>query len=545
MKIFNHEFRFFKYGIFTSEDNKTILLRLYGGSEWGWDGEGYAKKIDSRLKDYPAKQECEIIIMQDKTNCGFLPLKTTALIKTLKQNFPNLKTIVHEDWDYDFDTGETLRILKPNDIIDLALDLQRKKKDYASAEAYYKLAYELARFGLGETWAGLWLGMLYVEQNKNLREAEELLKERANSDEDVGGGKVEYGKLLLKQGKIDEAWDMFLKAVCGYSDTQPREIAHEKIMNLFFQGKWYSQMNTDLFNYCMTPWKHGNVSMYEDAPNSADFLETNLLSYINNPQKRMLELAPDAIGILIDLYNNGTYYYKGDFDATELKREITPVIIDGIEDHTKLKNLLNNKKIFEVPCVGWTLYKKSYAFIDKIDISKFVEIMEATLLPLAKEPQKWNMLAMLAAGELFDLYNSGVYTYDCAPTERETSKISIDGIKSIDKALALIMNEQWLSCEDGAYFYCDYLTEFIHREDISQEDIIKALYEYHNHPVLKDYFSEKWDLEEVDENILREFSKNNVVWAQEFLNDIQELINEDGEDDFDFNDEDEQDSSDD
>jgi hypothetical protein len=67
--------------------------------------------------------------MQDKTNCGYIPLKTTALIKTLKQNFPNLKTIVHEDWDYDFDTDETLRILKPNDIIDLALDLQREKKE--------------------------------------------------------------------------------------------------------------------------------------------------------------------------------------------------------------------------------------------------------------------------------------------------------------------------------------------------------------------------------------------------------------------------------
>lgn len=52
-------------------------------------------------------------------------------------------------------------------------------------------------------------------------------------------------------------------------------------------------------------------------------------------------------------------------------------------------------------------------------------------------------------------------------------------------------------------------------------------------------------MEEVDENILREFSKNNVVWAQEILNNIQELINEDVEDDFDFNDEDEQDSSDD
>ena len=173
MKIFNHEFRFFKYGIFTSEDNKTILLRLYGGSEWGWDDEGYANKIDSRLKDYPTKQECEIIIMQDKTNCGYP--ETTALIKTLKQNFPNLKTIVHEERDYDFDTDESIRILKPEDIIDLALDLQRKKKDYASAEAYYKLAYELARFEDGETWAGLWLGMLYVEQNKNLREAEERL----------------------------------------------------------------------------------------------------------------------------------------------------------------------------------------------------------------------------------------------------------------------------------------------------------------------------------------------------------------------------------
>ena len=86
MKIFNHEFRFFKYGIFTSEDNKTILLRLYGGSEcWGWDDEGYANKIDSRLKDYSTKQECEIIIMQNKTNCGCIPLKTTALIKTLKK----------------------------------------------------------------------------------------------------------------------------------------------------------------------------------------------------------------------------------------------------------------------------------------------------------------------------------------------------------------------------------------------------------------------------------------------------------------------------
>lgn len=490
MKIFNHEFRFFKYGIFTSEDNKTILLRLYGGSEmWGWDDEGYANKIASRLKDYPAnaKQECEIIIMQDKTNCGYP--ETTALIKTLKQNFPNLKTIVHEERDYDFDTDESIRILKPEDIIDLALDLQREKKDYASAEAYYKLAYELDP--CGETWAGLWLGMLYVEQNKNLREAEELLKERANSYNDVGDGKVEYGKLLLKQGRIDEAWEMFLDTVDGYSDTMPREIAHEKIMKLFFQGKWYSKMDPGLFNYCMTPWKHGSVSMYEDAPTSADFLETNLLSYITSPQKRRLDFAPHAIGVLINLYNNGTYYYKGDFDDTELKREITPVIIDGIEDHTKLKNLLNNKKIFEVPYVGWELCDKSYAFIDKIDIPKFVEIMEATLLPLAKEPQKCNIFAILAAWKLFYLYNFGVYEYDCAPPERETNKISIDGIKSIDKALALIMNEQWLSYEDGAYFCCDKLTKFIHREDISQEDIIKVLYEYHNHPVLEYYFSEK------------------------------------------------------
>ena len=463
MKIFNHEFRFFKYGIFTSEDNKTILLRLYGGSEeWRWDDEGYANKIDSRLKDYPTKQECEIIIMQDKTKCGYIPLETTALIKTLKQNFPNLKTIVHEDWDYDFDTDETLRILKPEDIIDLAWDLQREKKDYASAEAYYKLAYELARFGRGETWAGLWLGMLYVEQNKNLREAEELLKERANSYDDVGDGKVEYGKLLLKQGRIDEAWEIFLDAVFGlgycytkrlieqkkfdeaqdmifmakqgygFSDTQPRELAAEKIWELFDKGMWCTDMDYEIFFYCI------DAKKCEDSK-YVDFLETNLLSYINDPEKRKLPFAHSALSILYELYRDGkiSKYWVDDED----------IVLNEAKSQEKARALLRNANIWDI-------------------------------------------------GEI----------------------------------------------ERVEHFVWEAFDNFVQSSDIPFNNIIDTLYEDCENSHLE-YFCTMSDGERYDA-IIEVFAQRGVSWAQKFLNDIQKLINEDGEDGFEFNDEDEQDSSD-
>ena len=460
MKIFNHEFRFFKYGIFTSEDNKTILLRLYGGSEWGWDDEGYANKIDSRLKDYPTKQECEIIIMQDKTNCGYP--ETTALIKTLKQNFPNLKTIVHEERDYDFDTDESIRILKPEDIIDLALDLQRKKKDYASAEAYYKLAYELDP--CGETWAGLWLGMLYVENNENLRKAEELLKERANSYNDVGDGKVEYGKLLLKQGRIDEAWDMFLDAVYGlgycdtkrlieqkkfdeaqdmifmaeqgygFSDTQPRELAAEKIWELFDKGMWGTDMDYERFYYCI------DAKKCEDSK-YVDFLETTLLSYINDPEKRKLPFAYHAFHLLYGLYKHGKVfgYWKDDED----------IILEEMKNKEKVRALLRNANIWD--------------------------------------------------------------------------------IEGRDRV------EDWV---------WEAFDEFIQSNDIPFNNIIDTLYEDCENSHLE-YFCTMSYGEQRYDAIIEVFAQRGVSWAQEFLNDIQELINEDGEDDFDFNDEAEQDSSDD
>jgi hypothetical protein len=43
MKIRNCEFVLFKRGIFTYENNKTVLLRMSDAGEWRWDGERYVR----------------------------------------------------------------------------------------------------------------------------------------------------------------------------------------------------------------------------------------------------------------------------------------------------------------------------------------------------------------------------------------------------------------------------------------------------------------------------------------------------------------------
>jgi tetratricopeptide (TPR) repeat protein len=351
MKIRNCEFVFFKRGIFTYENNKTVLLRMSNEGEYFWDGERYARGLNSRLKDYPHKQECETVVLYDRTKFDEQDVYTSELITALKKNFPNLKRIISR-CNFYVEELESVRALASDEgicllgPIDWARELE-KQGDFASAEDWYNIAVVIQPGSLSK----LYLGEFYVEQNKNLREAETLLESAANDGEDVGDAKLAYGRFLLKQGNIDDAWDMFFEVRDGWSDTEPRESAAIEIWELFKKGLWGDSMDYDQFYYCCEACQHSI---------SADFLENMLLSYINDPQKQGLGFVRIAFIVLHDLYRDGKI--KANYATDE------DIIIEEMKNKEKFDALLRHPIIDRDEDIRGDLYENLHSFIEREDI---------------------------------------------------------------------------------------------------------------------------------------------------------------------------------
>ena len=466
MKIRNCEFVFFKRGIFTYENNKTVLLRMSNGGHWNWDGKRYVRELNSRLKDYPHKQECENVILYDRTESDEQKVYTSELITTLKKNFPNLKRIISRCnfYAHEFESvralasDEGICLLEP---IDYAREF-KKQGNFASAEDWYNIAVVIQPGSLSK----LFLGEFYVEQNKNLREAETLLESAANDGEDVGDAKLAYGRFLLKQGNIDDAWDMFLEVWDGWSDTEPRESAALEIYELFEKGLWGDSMDYDHFYYCCEACQHSI---------SADFLENMLLSYINDPQKQGLDFVSTAFFILHNLYRDGKIEanYATDED----------IIIEEMKNKEKFDALLRHPIIDRDWDIRSYLYENLRSFIERKDI------------PIS---EKIETLYKYRESVIFEDYE-----WDDYEQEDESAEYK----KAIVKEFA----------ERGVVWAKRRtLVDYVFREDIPISEKIETLYQYREDDILKDFFDLEYISEE-EEAILKEFAERGVAWAQDFL----------------------------
>jgi len=112
--------------------------------------------------------------------------------------------------------------------------MYERQKKYEASEAAFRKVLELNPDNAG---AANYLGYMLADRNVRLDEAYQLIKKALDAEPDNGAYLDSMGWVLFRQGKLDEAQDILLKAL-GQPQTAQDPTVHDHLGDVYFkQGK--------------------------------------------------------------------------------------------------------------------------------------------------------------------------------------------------------------------------------------------------------------------------------------------------------------------